>query len=267
MSISNQLTKRMFRKIHGLVWNVLDGNVGIVQDKSVYTITVTDGTGQVDVTPTDAFAVKIPAFAMITPHDQVNVGDLVCGVDTILGWVVEKAGASYKLMDQHGHLKNYTLPKVKMAGIEGAMVVKNLFSLAGGATAGAAVGSNLGLLLAMGGEDKLDDLLPLLLMTDGFSGAAAPSAGGVAANPMASLLSMLLMMKGGLGSDSGSGSTMEKLLPLMMMGGMGGAGGMNPMMLMMLMGKGDGLGSLFGSDEPKVGSTPTRMGPPPLTRL
>lgn len=267
MSLSQNFTKRMFRRVSGLVWNPLNGLVGIQQDGSIFTITVTDGAGQVDVCPIDSFGMKIPAFAMITPHDQVEPGDLVCGADSILGWVTAKNGASYQLMDQHGHNKQYTLPKVTMAGIEGAMVVKNLFGLAGGAGAGAALGGNLGMLLAFGGEDKLDDLLPLLLMSGGLGGAA-PSAGGVAApNPMASILPLMLLSKGGLGGASAGGSSMDKLLPLLMMGGLGGGAGagMNPLMMMAMLGKGDVFGS---ADEPVKAAAPlTRLGPPPLQRL
>lgn len=255
----------MFRRVSGLCWNPLNGSVGISQDGSIYTITVEDGKGQVDVCPIDSFGLKIPAFAMITPHDQVNPGDLVCGTDNILGWVLSKEDNSYKLQDHHGHNKTYVLPKITMAGIEGAMIVKNLFGLAGGATAGAALGGNLGMLMMLGGEDKLDDMLPLLLMSGGLGGAA-PAAGAAAANPMAAMLPMLMLSKGGLGGKGGD-SSIDKLLPLLMMSGLGGAGagGMNPLMMMAMLGKGD----LFGGSDSEAKATPplTRLGNPPLQRL
>lgn len=247
----------------------MNGSVGIVQDGSVFTITVENGAGQVDILPTDSLAVKIPAFAMITPHDQVQPGDLVCGTDSILGWVISKEDASYKLMDQHGHNKSYTLPKVTMAGIEGAMVVKNLFNLAGGAAQGAAVGSNLGMLMMLGGDKNLDDMLPLLLMSGGLGGAApAAGAGAAAANPMASMLPFLLMSKGGLGGGSGGdGGSLEKLLPLMMLGGLGGGagGGLQSMLpFLLLSGKG---GGLFGDSTDDSTPPLQRIGRPPLQRL
>jgi len=58
---------------------------------------------------------------------------------------------------------------------------------------------------------------------------------------------MMLMMK-----KSGNGGMLDKMLPMMLMGGFGGNGGgfggMNPMMMLAMLGDegGSGLGGLFG---------------------
>lgn len=236
----------MFRRIDGLVWDVVSGSVGLQTENGIYTVSLSaDNTPQLNVNPLDDFGVALPAFATQATFDEVQPLDIIVGDSGIIGWVLEKNTASFKVLDHNGHQKTYVPPKVSILGTSGVLVVRNLMSLTGGAANANNFTSMLLPLLALGGGDNLEKLLPLLLLSSqgGAAGAtgvagAAPAAGGF--NP----LMLLLLKDGGLG---GSGGSMDKLLPLMMMGGMGGmgggAGGMNPLMMMALFGDGDFLGT------------------------
>lgn len=264
--IANKFLNRMFRRVSGLVWDVVSGGTGLQTEQGIYTVSFAeDGTPQLNVNPMDSFGLALPAFATQASHEEVAIGDLIVGDAGILGWVVEKLPASFRLLDHNGHVKTYAPPKVAIMGTQGVLVVRNLMSLTGGAAGANNFAANLMPLLMMGGgDDKLEKLLPLLLMTSqnpqGNGGAPA------AANPMASMLPFLMLQEGGL--SGGFGGKMDKLLPLMMMGGFGGgAGGMNPMMMMALMGDGDIFGGLGGSKPAVPLAGRAISGVPPLTPL
>lgn len=257
MSISaNKFLDRMFRKIQGLVWDLTSGQLGIKDQNGIYTLT-TEGEGDeavfgVTVNPIDALGTAVPAFATNTPMEQVELGDIIVGESKILGWVVEKRERSLRLLDKNGMGKDYTPPKVAIMGTSGVLVVKNLFSLAGGTQGLAGIQSNLLPLLALGGDVNFDRIMPLILMQNM---AGVQPAASAQANGFASMLPLLLLSKGGKG---GLGDIDPMML--MMMSGGGGVGGMNPMMLMALQG---GLG---GGDAPAP-AAPGLASPPPLVRV
>lgn len=257
----------MFRRIGGVVWDVMSGTIGLQTENGTYTVSFPEGGGPptLSVNPIDSFGLAIPAFATQTPVAEVNVGEIIVGDQGIIGWVTEKTEAAFKVLDHNGHHKIYQPPKVAILGNQGVLVVRNLFSLTGGASGAGNFASNLLPLLALGGGDeKLEKLLPLLLLTS-TNGGNTP---GAAANGgMANLLPFLLVKDGGLSGLTGGsgGGTLEKLLPLMMLGGMSGnAGGMNPMVMAMMLGGGD----LFGGKNEKIADlVPTRNGIPVLNRV
>lgn len=263
MTIANKFTRRMFRRIAGLVWDIQTGQIGVKTENGIYTLTAPETEGGdygVTVNPFDAFGLDIPAFATQTTHADVALGDLIVGDKGILGWVIAKTDAAFKVLDHNGQLKTYVPPKIAIMGQQGTLVVRNLLNLAGGqAGANNLVSSMLPLLALGGGEDKLESVLPFLLMSQ--QGAAGTAA---AANPMSSLLPLLLLKKGGLGGGSGLDNP---LMLLAMTGGLGGAGGMNPMMLMALAGDG-GLGDLFGQGTTKLAApSAVTFTTPPLRRM
>lgn len=272
-NIANKFIGRMFRRIGGLVWDITSGQIGIQTPQGIYSLaTITDEAGAktftVNVNPFDDLGVSIPAFATQTAHADVNQGDIIVGDNGIIGWVVDKTDASFKVKDHNGFEKTYSPPKVQIVGQSGVLVVRNLFSLTGGADGAAGFANNLLPLLALGGGDeKLEKLLPLLLMSS-QTGSAAGASGAGAAGGLGQLLPLLLLTKdGGLGGAGGS--KMDKLLPLMLMGGMGGgAGAMNPLLLMSLLGDGDLLGGLGASTAKAPTLAPARAynGVPALNR-
>lgn len=260
---TNKFINRMFRRISDVVWDPMSGSTGVRTTNGVFTIKF-DEQGQnpeVTVNPFD-MSIALPGFAMQTPHAEVNVGDLIVGESSILGWVVEKNAASYKLRDHTGHEKAYVPPKVAIMGVTGPLVVRNLFSVAGGAQG---VAGMLPMLMMLGGDEgKLEKILPLMLLTQ-----QTPAVAGAApaANPMAAMLPFLLM-KDGLG---GKGSKMDPMMLLMLSGGLGGGGGgMNPMLMMAMLGDEDDSPAATGVGNGRLGMparTGTRILPPPLTEI
>jgi hypothetical protein len=262
---SSKFLKRLFRKINGVVWDVVSGGVGLQTENGIFTVSFSDtGAASLNCNPLDDFGLAIPAFATQVAIADVEQGDIVVGDQGIIGWVTDKTDAAVKVIDHSGYSKTYSPPKVSVFGgvPGGILVVRNLMSLTGGAAGASNFASSLmPLLMLGGGDDKLEKLLPLLLMT---SQAAPAVAGAPAANPMANMLPLLLM-SGGLGGEGKKGD-LDPMMLMALSGGLGGgAGGMNPMMLMALMGKG---GDLFGSSEKVPALTPvTRGGVPVLNRL
>lgn len=184
---------RLFRKVDGLVWDVTTGKLGVQSTDGVITLEATPGEGarpttySVSVNPFDGFGLPIPAFATNTPHEQIEIGDLIVGSSKVLGWVIEKKPASLVLLGQDGMQKQYNPPKVAVIGQDGCLVVKSLTGLLGGNAQG--LQSSLLPLLMMGegtGLD-LDKMLPIMLFTQQGQGAQ----GG---NALAQMMPMMMMM-------------------------------------------------------------------------
>lgn len=200
---SSRFLDRFFRRVDGLVWDLSTGRLGIQGNDGIITLEVNAavpaGEGQeaqpasynISVNPFDGFGLPIPAFAANTPHDQIEVGDLIVGASKVLGWVIEKKPASLVLLSQDGMQKQYNPPKVQVFGQDGSLVVKSLTGLLGDGTQG--FQSSLMPLLLLGGDTGLDmdKLIPLMLFQQG---------NGAGANGMASMLPMLMLLgNGGLG--------------------------------------------------------------------
>jgi hypothetical protein len=197
MNLFNSQSKflnRLFRKVDGLVWDVTTGKLGIQGNDGVITLEVAEGEGNrpatfsISVNPFDGFGLPIPAFASNTPHEQIEIGDLIVGSSKVLGWVIEKKPASLVLLGQDGMQKQYNPPKVAVIGQDGCLVVKSLTGLLGGSGAQSLQSSLLPLLMMGEGTNlDLDKLLPIMLFTQQGQGAA----GG---NALAQMLPMMMMM-------------------------------------------------------------------------
>ena len=178
--------------------------------------------------------------------DKLKVGDLVVGDTKFIGWVTKVHASSLELMDLNGFSKRWTPPKVSILESNGVLVVQNLGSLVGGDAGLTGLQGSLLPLMMMGGDVDFDSILPLLLF-QGQSGAltGTPAAGAApAANPLAAMLPMLLLSKGGNGGGLGD---IDPMMLMMMSGGLGGApaaGGVNPMTLLLM----GGMGKKNGND-------------------
>lgn len=251
---ANKFLDRMFRKIQGLVWDLTSGQIGLKDQNGIYILTQ-EGEGDavsfgVSVNPFDSLGTAIPAFATQTPIEQTEIGDIIVGDREILGWVVEKRDRSLKLLDKNGMTKNYTPPKVAIVGASGVLVVKNLFSLAGGQQGMLGLQNNLLPLLALGDDGSLDKLLPMILMQTMTQQSGAPAQANGFGGGFNPLMLLALKGKGGLGD-------IDPMMLMMMSGG----GNMNPMMLLALQG---GLGTSGSSESSGSGSV---GGIPALTRV
>ena len=236
-AFASKFMRRMFRRIGGVVWDLTTGATGLKTDDGIHTVTFNDdGSASPNVNPFNELGMDLPAFAMLTQLSEISKGDIIVGASTILGWAVEApgTGASIKVIDHQGHHKTITPPKVSVMNQTGILVVKNLFSLTGGADGATGLANNMLPLIMMmgdGADSKLEKLFPLMLMQSAGAGNAA---GGM--NPM---MLMMLMKDGGLG-----GGKIDPMMMLAMSGGFSGAaGGMNPMMMLALS------GGLNGSDD------------------
>ena len=260
-SLTNKFMNRLFRRVGNVVWDLMSNSVGVQTDAGILTFVINPGqdgaddTYTVSANPIDSMGLSIPAFATQRPIEDVNIGDLVVGDTAILGWVVGKTAASLKLLDHNGMTKNWTPVKVQVLGGSGVLVVQNLLNLTGSAEGAQNFGASLLPLLALGGgDDKLEKLIPFLLMQSGGLGGNAAAAN----NPMGMLPMMMMLKEGGLGG--GAGGKIDPIMLMAMSGGLGGsAGGMNPMMLLAMTG---GLGDLLGGDS----STPSLPAPVGLGR-
>lgn len=236
-AINANFIKRYFRRVNNVVWDLTTGKTGIQTSNGIASFDLTpakDATatepavpasGQISINPIDSFGYTLPAFALATPFEKVEPGDLIHGADSLLGWVVEKTAAALKIHKADGHTTTYVPPKVNLVGSgdNSVQVVKSLTSMLGGGEAVSNLNNSLLPLLLLGdGFSGKEDLIPLLLMGN--------SNGNV--NP----LLMLSLLKGNSG---GAGGLFDDPLMLMMMtGGLGnlggGSGGFNPMMLALL---------------------------------
>jgi hypothetical protein len=259
MSFANKLMNRQFRRVDGVVWDLVSGKTGFKTRDGIATlfhnpaVAAQEGgepaqaeSYQVAVNLFDDFGVALPAFAINTPLSAVEIGDVLVAANAtgVLGWIIKVSTAQVTYLGFDGHTKVYSPQRVGVLGAEGVvgngvLIVKNMTSFTGGADGQANALSQLAPLLLLGGDDSaLDDILPLLLM-GGLTGGAS-SAGGM--NPM-----MLMLMAGKNKTGGGALGGIDPMMMLMMSGGLGGAaggaaaGGINPLMLAMLAGKG-GLG-------------------------
>lgn len=210
-SIGNKLMNRFFRRVDGVVWDLMTGKIGVKTTDGIATLSGTGDDAQVEINMLEQFGFGLPAFAQNTPTIAVNVGDLVVGNKGIQGWVVEKKEKSLVLMKPDGSRGTMTPPKVSMMGTEGGvMVLRSLNALLPGGEAGLGqMQSMLMPMLMMGGDDlDFDSIMPMMLMgqLNMFGTTPADPAGASgAANPMANMMQMMMMMQMMGGNKGGKG--------------------------------------------------------------
>lgn len=197
------LMNRFFRKVEGVVWDMMSGKIGIITKEGITTIEGEGDDAQVVTNIIDQFGIPLPAFAQNTPVDQVSLGDIIYTNGGALGWVVKKNDKSFELLKSDGTRTRWSPPKVQMLGFEsGVMVLRSLMNMLPGGKTGlvAMQGQMLPMMAMMGqmgdgdNDDMLSSMLPMMLM--GQMGGA--NAGGM--NPM-----MLMMMSKMMGGNKGTG--------------------------------------------------------------
>ena len=181
---ANKLINRFFRKVDGVVWDLMSGKIGIVGEDGITTV---DGVGDdayTIVNLMDQFGIEIPAFAQSTPVESLNVGDLVINGSQIMGWIVEKLdNSNFVVLGKDGTRNDWRPPKVSMLGFDsGVMVLRSLINTSGGLSS---VQNLLLPLMFMGGDGlDLDTMLPMILMMQN----------GTSTDTIQSMLPMVLMM-------------------------------------------------------------------------
>lgn len=208
-NIGDKLMGRFFKKVDGVVWDLMSGKVGIHTKEGISTLEGEGDAAQVNLNMIDQFGMPIPAFAQSTPVDSVKIGDLIYVNGSPKGWVIsikepsDKTIKKFVIMNPNGSSGTWTPPKVSMLGFEsGVMVLKSLTEmLPGGKTGLDGMQANLMPLLMMGGDfGDFDQIIPMLLMSQMGMGGAGAGAGN--------MMQMMLMMKmlGGKKGSSGKSS-------------------------------------------------------------
>ena len=211
-NISNKLMDRFFRKVDGVVWDLMTGKIGVKTVDGIATLSGVGDEAQVEINMMEQFGFALPAFAQNTPTVAVNVGDLVVGNKGIQGWVIEKKEKSLVLMKPDGGRGSMTPPKVNMMGTEGGvMVLRSLNALLPGGESGLGQMQSMILpMMMMGGDEggmDFEKMMPMMLMSQMNMFGAPAAADGTAApaaNPMAQMLPMMMMMNMMGGKSGGS---------------------------------------------------------------
>ncbi|TFH07295.1 MAG: hypothetical protein E4H14_08830 [Candidatus Thorarchaeota archaeon] len=205
---SNKLMDRFFRRVDGVVWDLMSGRVGVRGADGITTIEGEGDDAQIVLNLFDQFGMEVPAFAQSTPSTSVTVGDLIVTGDNkrSYGWVLEKKEKSFIVLRPDGTRTNWSPPKVQMFGLDsGVMVVRSLLNILPGGNAGLGnMQSMLMPMLMMGdGAIDLEAMMPMMLMSQVGTDPANPTGG---ANNMGNMMQMMMMMqlfKRGGGSGRG----------------------------------------------------------------
>ncbi|PWU00813.1 MAG: hypothetical protein C5B52_08320, partial [Bacteroidetes bacterium] len=177
-NMGNKMMDRFFRKVDGVVWDLMTGRVGVKTSDGITTLEGTGDDAQVTLNMFDQFGMEVPAFAQSTPVTAVAVGDLIYGDKKPIGWVLEvNTGTSvgapvtkFTLMTPDGTRKNWVPPKVNMMfGFDsGVMVLRSLMNMLPGGSGALGQMQNMILpLMMMGGEDQIDlnSIMPMMLFS------------------------------------------------------------------------------------------------------
>lgn len=224
-NMNSKFMDKFFRKVDGVVWDLMTGRVGVKTSDGITTLEGTGEDAQITTNMFENFGMEVPAFAQSTPLTAVNIGDLIYGDKKAMGWVVDiKATTStdpsapvstvkkFVIMTPDGTRKTWVPPKMSMLGFDsGVMVLRSLMNMLPGGNAG--LSGMQGMLMPMmmmgGGDMDFDSIMPMMLLSQmgagvqAADGTAAPAMGGM--TQMLPMMMMMQMMKGNKGNKGGSG--------------------------------------------------------------
>lgn len=245
--------RTMFAPIDNVKYDLATGQTGIITEGGLVTL---GGDGTLDQNPMDFFSLALPAFAVLTPANQVKRGDILVSNGKAYAFILEgglKSAEAPQVARKRRTKEEIEIDNNAVAAglpapseVAHQAALEELSSLTKGELSTINVQGHVSRFrpkkVAMMGIN--DGLTVVKSFASMMGGTADLAAAGV--NPMAQMLPLLMMSKMGSGK---SGSNMSEMLPMMMMMGMGGgAGGLmsNPLMLMAMMGDG-GVNGLFGN--------------------
>ena len=163
----SKMTQHLFAPISNVVWDIMSNKTGIKTESGIFTLS---DDREIELNPFDAFSAELPAFAQLTPIDQVNIGDVIVAAGKPTGWIVGKKEASLVALTTQGHETVFRPKKVSMMGISnGITVVRSPFDPN---ASGAAGGMNPMMMMAlMGDTGKIDQKTMMMMAMMGGSGA------------------------------------------------------------------------------------------------
>jgi len=193
------LMNRFFRRVDGVVWDLMSGKIGVQTKDGVAAIEGEGDDATININWFEGMAVAVPAFAQSTPKEAVNVGDMIYTTGDTPGWVISKSEkGTFKIIRANGTIQAWNPPKVQMFGLDsGVMVVRSLTAmLPGGASGLGNMQSMLLPLIMMGGDDvDLEKMMPMLLFMQTGAGGTPGADPAVGGNAMMQMLQMQIMMQ------------------------------------------------------------------------
>lgn len=196
----SRLTDTMFRRVDGVVWDVMSGKIGIVTDEGIATLEGIGDDATVNINMMDEFGVAIPAYAQSTQQADVKEGDIIVTGNKI-SWVIERnvtdSGVRYKTMKPSGDTGSWVPPKKSIMGMDtGVMVLHPLMNFVGSTNSGGLQGMQqmLMTMAMMGGDNasaaSFDRIMPMMLMSGMTQGGTQ--------NSMQMMLMMQMLQQGGM---------------------------------------------------------------------
>ncbi len=176
----------MIQPIDNVSYDLQTGSTGIKTTTGIVTF---DGK-ELSKNPLDFFGMSIPAFAMLTPVEQVKKGDILVSDKKAYGFIQEVTDTgSLRTLNVQGHSSRFLPTKVNMMGIsQGVTIVKSFGNMFGG---GEGTGMDMSQLMMMSmlsgeGSSKMEEMLPMMMLMGGLGGQQQGSM-----NPL-----MLMMLMG-----------------------------------------------------------------------
>lgn len=88
-SVGEKLVNRFFRRVDGVVWDLMSGRVGVRNSEDEIATLEGDGdAAEIVVNPFSDFGVPLPAFAQSIQTNEIKNGDLIYNSKRVLGWVI-----------------------------------------------------------------------------------------------------------------------------------------------------------------------------------
>lgn len=167
---TSKLTNLMFRQVDNVVYDLMSGATAIKTSSGL--ISFDNKTGELQNNPLETLGFELPAFAVLTPLEQVNTGDLIVLDGKAVGFVTLSVDKQLEVVRTDGFTGEYKPTTIKLFGqAAGIQVVKSLFNM-GGDKGGDLMSNPLMLMMLMGdGKKDMSAMLPFMLM--GNSGSTS----------------------------------------------------------------------------------------------
>jgi len=155
----------MFQTISNVSYDLMSGATAIKTDSGLVSLSK-DG-NSLEQNPFDSFAMEIPAFAILTPLKDIQVGDLIVSNGKATGFVVLAEGDDLEVLSVDGNLNSHRPRNIQFLGqAAGIQVVKSLLSFGNNSEGtNGLFGNPLMLMMLMGdGKKDVSKMLPFLLL-------------------------------------------------------------------------------------------------------
>ena len=223
----DSLVESMFREVDDIVWDLQTGRLGILDGDVIYSFEKTGNKSRITKNPIKELGVKVPAYAVATPIESLQPGDIVILDDGQWVFFLSSTPATdddevtFKGLNYDtGRQTTVTAISNLLLGSKSLLAVKNF------------IGSEAG---------NLSSMLPLLMLQDDGDGEGIGEVLGL----------MTLIQNQGTASKGKKAANgafdLNSMLPLLLMKKGGKMGGKKGLLLMSLLqgGTGGGLNSLL----------------------